>query len=481
MADGQIIYHGLTTKVVEYFNNLGYHCPEIMDVADFVQMIPTPSGRHFTEGHLTSTGEQPPVGTHALVAAWKASVTFKTMLSDMDDQNAKDSVKVWPAFYKEDFPSSDWYSFTHCVQREATLLWRNKPFLKGRMTQVLVLAVLAGTLFLDLPTEDTDSMRGVMYFSALLYVLSSMSTLPMIFEQRAVFYKHSKGLFYPTWIYITAQTVVMYPLTICETVMSSTIVYWSVGLSADFHGSRYFTYMFVLWVYSLTVSQLYRSIACVLPTPVIAQPFGGLAYILMVLFCGFIIPKISIPAGWEWFYWINPFAHALRAMMVNEFTSPDYDHLVCADASCLTMERLGNSVLQSRGYPIDQRWVWYSVAILIGMYFFLLILTISALTYLRVESVPPPPIVVDYSQQKEVKQKADSLITEIPYDPVVFSFKDIVYTVTLPNGEELDLLKGVSGFFEPGTVTALMGSSGAGKTTLLDVLSGRKNTGEIKG
>jgi ABC-type multidrug transport system ATPase subunit len=42
-------------------------------------------------------------------------------------------------------------------------------------------------------------------------------------------------------------------------------------------------------------------------------------------------------------------------------------------------------------------------------------------------------------------------------------------------------LKGVNGFFEPGTVTALMGSSGAGKTTLLDVLSGRKNTGVVKG
>lgn len=42
-------------------------------------------------------------------------------------------------------------------------------------------------------------------------------------------------------------------------------------------------------------------------------------------------------------------------------------------------------------------------------------------------------------------------------------------------------IKGVTGYFEPGTVTALMGSSGAGKTTLLDVLGGRKNTVVIKG
>ncbi|KAI9913262.1 hypothetical protein PsorP6_005841 [Peronosclerospora sorghi] len=37
-----------------------------------------------------------------------------------------------------------------------------------------------------------------------------------------------------------------------------------------------------------------------------------------------------------------------------------------------------------------------------------------------------------------------------------------------------ELLKGVTGYALPGTMTALMGSSGAGKTTLLDVLAGRK-------
>ena len=37
-----------------------------------------------------------------------------------------------------------------------------------------------------------------------------------------------------------------------------------------------------------------------------------------------------------------------------------------------------------------------------------------------------------------------------------FSFKDLWYTIKLPKGEELDLLKGVSGYFEPGTLTALV-------------------------
>ena len=47
--------------------------------------------------------------------------------------------------------------------------------------------------------------------------------------------------------------------------------------------------------------------------------------------------------------------------------------------------------------------------------------------------------------------------------------------------DRLNLLKGVSGTFRPGVLTALMGSTGAGKTTLMDVLAGRKTGGYIGG
>lgn len=47
--------------------------------------------------------------------------------------------------------------------------------------------------------------------------------------------------------------------------------------------------------------------------------------------------------------------------------------------------------------------------------------------------------------------------------------------------KRLQLLHNITGAFQPGVLTALMGVTGAGKTTLLDVLSGRKTGGVIEG
>ncbi|CAD5171603.1 ABC transporter G family member 11-like [Musa acuminata AAA Group] len=56
------------------------------------------------------------------------------------------------------------------------------------------------------------------------------------------------------------------------------------------------------------------------------------------------------------------------------------------------------------------------------------------------------------------------------------TWKDLTVTVTLGKGETHKVLEGLTGYAEPGTLTALMGPSGSGKSTLLDALAGRLAT-----
>ncbi|KAG9442028.1 hypothetical protein H6P81_017882 [Aristolochia fimbriata] len=56
------------------------------------------------------------------------------------------------------------------------------------------------------------------------------------------------------------------------------------------------------------------------------------------------------------------------------------------------------------------------------------------------------------------------------------TWKDLTVTVTLNNGDTQRVLEGLTGYAEPGSLTALMGPSGSGKSTLLDALAGRLAT-----
>ncbi|VAI89880.1 hypothetical protein VPH35_130429 [Triticum aestivum] len=76
----------------------------------------------------------------------------------------------------------------------------------------------------------------------------------------------------------------------------------------------------------------------------------------------------------------------------------------------------------------------------------------------------------------------------LPFSPLSMCFEDVNYYVDMPaemklrvTDDRLQLLRGVTGSFRPGVLTALMGVSGAGKTTLMDVLAGRKTGGYIEG
>ena len=303
--------------------------------------------------------------------------------------------------------------------------------------------------------------------------------LPLIYHQKIVHYKHSAACFYPTSAFTVSQALVLFPLQLAETILFTIIVYWSAGLSPEGDGARFFSFIVILFTFSVSLSQFYRLLGFTMPSMDSALPASGIVVILMILFSGFILPRPLISDGWIWFYWLNPVSWGIKAVTINEYKASRYDFTVCASVNCTVEDRFGDFALRQYGNPIEEEFKWYSLGVIAVEFFSLLLACTLVLHYVRWEASPPPPLpLLDEITAPDIETiKA----AELPFEPVTFAFKDIGYRVTLKDKTEKVLLKGVSGFFEPGTMTALMGSSGAGKTTLLDVLAGRKNSGTVSG
>ncbi|TMW55276.1 hypothetical protein Poli38472_013167 [Pythium oligandrum] len=151
------------------------------------------------------------------------------------------------------------------------------------------------------------------------------------------------------------------------------------------------------------------------------------------------------------------------------------------------------SISQGFGY------MWFGIAILLSYYFLFTSLNALALHYIRYERY----LGVSGKATKTDADEVESAYVEVatptaglkgkdaaaaranggglPFTPANLCIKDLEYYVTLPSGEEKQLLRGITAHFEPGRLTALMGATGAGKTTLMDVIAGRKTGGRIIG
>ncbi|KAL3669606.1 hypothetical protein V7S43_004991 [Phytophthora oleae] len=267
-------------------------------------------------------------------------------------------------------------------------------------------------------------------------------------------------------------------------------------------------FMLFLILTNLTLCGWFFTLAAMSPNLNIVKPMTTFSIVFYIVFAGFVVPMGRIPDFLVWVYWINPVAWCLRSIAVSQYRSPDFD--VCMYAGDNYCEKygmtMGEYLLSEYDVPSNKAWVWAGVLYLIFANVYFVFVASLILEYKRYDVPAVTVAVVDEDSRRskaEVRRyvemttpreasggdkPVDAIVLGLDeekekFTPVTLAFKDLWYSVPSPvnRHESIDLLKGISGYALPGTMTALMGSSGAGKTTLMDVIAGRKTGGTIKG
>ncbi|XP_058737878.1 pleiotropic drug resistance protein 1-like [Vicia villosa] len=520
LSDSHIIYHGPREHVLEFFESLGFKCPNRKGVADFLQEVTSKKDQEQYWEHK----DQP----YRFVTSEEFSEAFKSFhvgikLGDELD-NEFDKSKSHPAaLTTKKYGVGKLELLKACLSKEYLLMKRNSFVYIFKLCQLSIMAMVAMTIFLRTEMHRDSVDHGGIYVGALFYAVvvvmfNGMAEISMVVSRLPVFFKQRGYLFFPPWAYALPGWILKIPLTFVEVAVWVFLTYYVIGFDPNIE--RFFRQYLVLVLVHQMASGLFRFVAAVGRDMTVALTFGSFTFAILFSMSGFVLSKDGIKKGWIWGFWISPMMYGQNAIVNNEFLGDNWKHVLPNST-----EPLGIEVLKSRGFFTESYWYWIGVGALIGYTLFFNIGYILALTFLKPfgkhQTVIPEESqsrnrtnvlkyikgifsehsmkVINGSTSPSTLSSRQETVSEtnrstkrgmvLPFEPHSITFHEVTYSVDMPQEmqnrgfveDKLVLLKGVSGAFRPGVLTALMGVTGAGKTTLMDVLAGRKTGGYISG
>ncbi|KAJ9692496.1 hypothetical protein PVL29_011517 [Vitis rotundifolia] len=511
LSDSQIVYQGPREDVLEFFESMGFKCPPRKGVADFLQEVTSRKDQaqywaHKDVPYSFVTVKEFAEAFQSFHIGRKVADELASPFDRAKSHPAALTTKKYGVRKKELLDTN--------MSREYLLMKRNSFVYIFKLTQLAVMAVIAMTLFLRTEmhknsTDDGSIYSGALFFTIVMIMFNGMAELAMAIAKLPVFYKQRDLLFYPAWAYALPSWVLKIPITFVEVGVWVFITYYVIGF--DPNVERLFRQYLLLLLVNQMASGLFRFIAVASRNMIVANTFGAFAVLMFLSLGGFILSHDNIKKWWIWGYWSSPLMYAQNAIVVNEFLGKSWSKNV-TDST----ESLGVTVLKSRGFFTDAHWYWIGAGALLGFIFVFNFFYTLCLNYLNPFEKPQAVITEESDNAKTggkingsidnaktaTTERGDQMVEAIaeanhnkkkgmvlPFQPHSITFDDIRYSVDMPEEmksqgaleDRLELLKGVSGAFRPGVLTALMGVSGAGKTTLMDVLAGRKTGGYIEG
>ncbi|KAG1655082.1 hypothetical protein FOA52_010286 [Chlamydomonas sp. UWO 241] len=385
-SEGRVVYHGPVPDVLPFLSTLGFMCPTRKDVPSFLLEVMTPSGQH---AYHSSSLRHPSVeGTGSRQASemlvpleemarhfWEESAQGQAMaeaLAEGVPQKARHPDALVHSHFALTYPEA----IGMASRRQLMIMMRDKILLRGRVAQVVVLGLITGSLFykLEKTAEDGLSFYGASFMATLLLAFGGFAQLPFVIEMKRVWHKQRDSYFIPATAQGLAIALTQLPITLIECTLFSLIFYFMVGfyMSAGY----FFTFYVTLIATSLAISAVFRLVAFMSPDMVVTNTFASLCILLFILTSGFVIVRDSIPHWLIWVYYLSPFAYSIRCIVINEFTSPDWQ--VPTSQPGVT---LGDAMLNALSFYKGRVWIWGGVGYLFGIYVLATIGSIISLAY----------------------------------------------------------------------------------------------------
>ncbi|KAL5976777.1 transcription factor [Asimina triloba] len=430
LSEGLIVYQGPKEHVLEFFESCGFRCPERKGTADFLQEMSTPS---FTEnsnlrmlikaieeklvlvlslGQVTSKKDQEQYWAdkgkpYRYIPVSEFSDRFKRFHAGLNlakelsaPYDKSKSHKAALVFSK--YLVSKKELLKASFSKEWLLIKRNSFVYVFKTVQIIIMAIITSTVFLRTEMDTKSEDGGGIYVGALLFAMivnmfNGFAELSLTITRLPVFYKQRDLMFHPPWVFTLPYFVLKIPISLLEAIVWLLTTYYTIGFAP--HPSRFFKQLLVVFLIQQTASGLFRLIAGVCRTMIIANTGGALMLLIVFMLGGFILPKGEIPKWWIWGYWISPLTYAFNALAINEMLASRWMNQWASDG----VTKLGIAVLKNYDAFTKKYSFWIGTAALLGYTILFNVLFTLALMYLNPSGKPQAVISEEAANEMEGK------------------------------------------------------------------------------
>ncbi|PQE05366.1 ABC transporter protein [Rutstroemia sp. NJR-2017a BVV2] len=522
---GRQVYFGPAGEARGYFEGLGFKEKPRQTTPDFLTGCTDEFEREYAEGR---SADNAPHSPETLAQAFIES-KFSTRLTEemaaykqvvAEDKQRHDDFQVAVLDSKRKGASKNSvYSIPYylqiwaLMQRQYLIKWQDKFSLVVSWITSIVVAIVLGTVWLNLPKTSAGAFTrgGLLFISLLFNAFQAFAELASTMLGRPIVNKHKAYTFHrPSALWI-AQIIVDTAFSAAQILIFSIIVYFMCGLVRD--AGAFFTFYLIIVSGYLAMTLFFRTVGCLCPDFDYAIKFAATIITFFVITSGYLIQYQSEKVWIRWIYWINALGLGFSALMENEFSRldltctdsylvpsgpgyTDIQHQVCTLAGSVAgTNKVSGSAYITQGYDYKPSDLWRNFGIIVVLIVAFLFTNATLGEWMsfgaggagaKVFQKPNKErdelnkaLVAKRDQRRSTKTEGESSELKIE-SKAILTWEGLNYDVPTPSGE-LRLLNNIYGYVRPGELTALMGASGAGKTTLLDVLASRKNIGVISG
>lgn len=232
LSEGHIVYQGPRENVLEFFEYMGFKCPERKGVADFLQEVTSKKDQE----QYWHKKDQPYsfISVPDFVRGFDSFHVGQQLASKLSVPY--DKTETHPAaLVKQKYGISNSELFKACFSREWLLMKRNNFVYIFKTTQITIMSLIAMTVFLrtemSVTVEGGGKYFGALFFSLVNVMFNGMAELGMTVFRLPVFYKQRDYLFYSSWSFGLPIWILRIPLSFMESAIWIILTYYTIGFA----------------------------------------------------------------------------------------------------------------------------------------------------------------------------------------------------------------------------------------------------------